>query len=106
MSLVPICKLDPMESAAMQLFGEVESVTEQTKQKAFELFERRGRMIGSENDDWLTAERQLIFTPPSELVETDKSIEVRVVAPGFSAEQLKITILPDPIFVEGKANEE
>jgi HSP20 family molecular chaperone IbpA len=106
MSLVSICKLDPMESAAMQLFGEVESVTEQTKQKAFELFERRGRMIGRATDDWLTAERQLIFAPPSELVETDKSIEVRVVAPGFSAEQLKVTILPDTIFVEGKANEE
>ena len=96
---VAINKINPTESMPLL---DVEYAFEQIKQRAFELFERRGRVPGYELDDWLDAERQFVFAPPSELVEGDSSFEIRTEAPGFSADQIKLSILADCIVIEGK----
>jgi HSP20 family molecular chaperone IbpA len=39
------------------------------------------------------------------LVEKEGSLEVRVAAPGFTADQLKVSVLPESIVVEGNSEE-
>jgi len=43
-----------------QTTKEVQGLTEQIRQRAYELYELRGRADGHELDDWLLAESQLI----------------------------------------------
>ena len=43
-----------------QITREVQPLTEQIRQRAYELYELRGRADGHELDDWLLAESQLI----------------------------------------------
>jgi|ERR1041385_314456 HSP20 family protein len=105
MSRVTICKVNPAEPTSVSFLQEVESIFDRIKQRAFELFEKRGGAVGNDMDDWLNAERQIVFAPPSELVEKEGSLEVRVAAPGFAADQLKVSVLPESIVVEGNAEE-
>jgi DUF2934 family protein len=46
-----------------QITREVQDSTEQIRQRAYELYELRGRDDGHELDDWLLAESQLIQKP-------------------------------------------
>jgi len=46
-----------------QITGEVQDLTEQVRQRAYELYELRGRGDGHQLDDWLLAESQLIQKP-------------------------------------------
>ena len=43
-----------------QITRDVQDLTEQIRQRAYELYELRGRADGHELDDWLLAESQLI----------------------------------------------
>ena len=43
-----------------QVTREVQDLTEQIRQRAYERYELRGRADGHELDDWLLAESQLI----------------------------------------------
>jgi Protein of unknown function (DUF2934) len=43
-----------------QITRDVQDLTEQVRQRAYELYELRGRADGHELDDWLLAESQLI----------------------------------------------
>jgi len=101
MSKVAVQKFSPADST---LSPRVTDIFEHIRQRAFDLFDQRGRTAGKDIDDWLNAEREMIFVPPSELVEEDMSIELRVAAPGFRADQLSVRASPGIIIVEGKAD--
>jgi|SRR5579872_1791207 len=101
MSKVAVHRISPAEPAwlrqRMDIFDEI-------RRGAFDLFEQRGRENGKDIDDWLNAEREIIFSPPSEMVEKEGSIELRVATPGFTAGELEIRTSPDSIIIEGKAD--
>jgi HSP20 family molecular chaperone IbpA len=101
MSKVAVDRVSPAEPGVwhqeMNIFDEI-------RRRAFDLFERRGRASGKDIDDWLNAEREIVFSPPSEMVEKDTSFELRVTAPEFTANELEIRVSPDSIVVEGKAD--
>lgn len=100
MSRVAVQQVSPAEPI---LLPGVANTYEHIRQKAFGLFEQRGRAAGNDLDDWLTAEREMIFVLPSELMEEEFNIELRVAAPGFRADQLTVRASPGIIVVEGKA---
>jgi HSP20 family protein len=100
MSKVAVDRISPAEPA---LLRQEMNIFDEIRRRAFGLFEQRGRENGKELDDWLNAERELIFSPSSEMVEKEGSIELRVAAPGFTAGELKIRTTPDSIIIEGKA---
>ncbi|MEO7145016.1 MAG: DUF2934 domain-containing protein [Bryobacteraceae bacterium] len=66
------------------------NILDQIRRKAFELFEQRGHATGKDIDDWLNAERDIIFVPVSEMVVRDSSVELRIAAPGFKADELEL----------------
>ncbi len=103
MTGISVQKVDLTEAKSALLLKDIETVFYKIKQRAFELFEQRGRAIGKELDDWLRAESQFVFAPPFELVEGKKSFEIHVAVPGFTSEQLQVSVLPDGIIVSGKA---
>lgn len=85
------------------LTNKLETMAERVRQRAYELFEHRGT-DGREIDDWLQAERDLIFAPESEMIEKDGKIEIRVAAPGFKPAETHVTVLPDAVIVAAESS--
>jgi len=76
---------------------------ERIRQRTYEIFQNRGT-DGRQVDDWLQAERDLIFAPESELVEKDGKYEIRIAAPGFRAAETNVTALPDAVIVSAQSS--
>jgi HSP20 family protein len=61
-------------------------------------------MPGSDLDDWLRAEREIVWSPPSELVEGEREVRLRIAAPGLEPKDIHITMLPRTIIVKGETS--
>jgi HSP20 family molecular chaperone IbpA len=72
------------------------------RQRAFQLFEEKGCQPGFELEDWLEAERQVLFCPPAELIETRNEVHIIAAVPGFEARALQVDVFPESITIEGK----
>ena len=48
------------------------------------------------------AENDLLIIPGSDLIETDGRYELEIALPGFDAEDVEITALPDALIVRAK----
>jgi HSP20 family molecular chaperone IbpA len=90
----------PKNEAAAPFFRRVNSLLDEIRQRAFSLFERRGFGDGRDTEDWLAAEREILWSPPVDLVESDGRFRLRVAVPGFQAKEITVTALPDAIVVE------
>jgi HSP20 family protein len=71
-------------------------------EKAFRLFQQRGRQASNELEDWVDAEHEVLCCPPSELAETKDEIRIRAAVPGFSSRTLRVDLLPNSIIIEGQ----
>ncbi len=80
-------------------FEEVGKAFDAIRTKAFELFDRRGRAVGFELEDWLAAERELFHVPDSEMAETDQEFRMTVNVPDFEATDLHVTVEAEQIVV-------
>jgi HSP20 family protein len=101
MPQVAIERLDEKHAADTSVVDEMKSLAERIRQRAFEIFERRGASHGSAVSDWLSAERDLFRIPESELVERDGKFEARVAASGIDPADVTVTALPDALIVKG-----
>jgi HSP20 family protein len=102
-SKVEIEKVDGKKAATASVLDEIKELAERVRERAFELFERRGRGNGFELEDWFNAERDLVRIPEAELIEKDGKFEVRMNAPGFDARDIKVTALPDALIVRAES---
>jgi HSP20 family protein len=103
MSQIAIEKVDEKKTPASSVQDEMKYLSERIRNRAFELFERRGAGDGLAIEDWLNAERDLFRVPESELIDRDGEFEARVSAPGFDPAQVHVTALPDALIVKGSA---
>jgi HSP20 family molecular chaperone IbpA len=56
-------------------------------------------------ENWLAAEREVLFCPPSELNESSSQIRIETVVPGIDARTLQVDVLPNSITIEGTIGE-
>jgi HSP20 family protein len=70
-------------------------------QRAFEIFQERGRVHGSDLDDWLRAESELFHPAHVAVAETDDALAVSAEVPGFHAEELDVSIEPQRLTISG-----
>ena len=103
MPSVSIQKVRKAEAAPTGILEPVYSLFEQVRRRAYELFEQRGYAAGGDRDDWLRAEQELLWSPLSEVLESDKEIQVRVAAPGMEANDLQVTATPEWVMVQGES---
>ena len=73
---------------------------------AYSLFEKRGQTEGKDIEDWLAAERELLWSPPAELTETKDEFRIRVAVPGFNEKTIEVTATPEAVFVKADASSE
>ena len=72
--------------------------------RAYEQFERRGRVPGHEIEDWEQAETELLIYPcRHDLRESAEAIILRAELPGpFTADQLKVSVEARRLMVSGE----
>ncbi len=103
MTQVAVEKVNGNKAGAASIFDEMKALEEQIRRRAFEIFEQRSAGAGFETEDWLNAERDLLRTPESELVEQDGRFEIQVSTPGFHAADVHVTALPDALIVKARS---
>jgi HSP20 family protein len=74
--------------------------------RAFEIFDGKGHAFGTDIDDWLQAERELVWKPAIELQEKDKEIHLQMAAPGIDPKDIDIEVTPEDILVKAETHHE
>jgi len=100
MSQVAVEKCKTPETIPHKLLGRIEAITDSIRQRAFDIFQSRGAANGSDVDDWLQAERDLVWSPASELVEDEKDLRARIALPGFDSQDIQVSATPDSLVIE------
>ena len=97
--MLPIKRVD-------SIVDELEGMHARIMRRAYEIFESSGRTNGHDLDDWLTAERELIWAPPIELEEGDHELTVKMSAPGFDSKEIAVEVTPEDLLVEAETHHE
>lgn len=106
MSQVAIKKVNDAGKASLPIFEEIAKRLEGVRQRAFDLFENRGRELGHDQEDWLKAEREVFSWPAAELAEKDGKYDIQIALPGFETKDVEVTTTPSEIVIHAEAKEE
>jgi len=104
MSQVAINKCKSPETTSQTFVEQLKAISESIRTQAFGIFQRRNGGNGSDLDDWLQAEREVVWSPASELVDNKKEFRARIALPGFDAKDIQVSALPDALVIQADAN--
>jgi HSP20 family molecular chaperone IbpA len=87
------------------IFDQIDRMWRRVAERAFQIFEERGKHHGHDLDDWLAAEHELLASMPIEIIEKADKLVVRAQIPGFSGENLRVTLEPEKLVIKGRPKE-
>jgi HSP20 family protein len=84
------------------LLARVQKLSEEISNRAYQIFEKKGRTSGHDLEDWFEAESQIL--PPFDLriTENPDSLTVHAEVPGFSARELSVSLEPWQLVISGE----
>ena len=82
---------------------DIAQMNERIMRRAREIFESRG---GSDLDNWLAAENEIVWRPAIELRETDTELLLSVAAPGVDPKDFDIEATPEDIVIKANVHHE
>ncbi len=90
-------KVQPGKAQSVQLveadvFDRMNETNGLIAQRAYEIYQSRGGRHGSDQDDWFTAEQQVLPRLAVEYHVTDSGMRLTAQVPGFDAKDLEVTI--------------
>jgi HSP20 family molecular chaperone IbpA len=103
MANIAVTKVKKNGADHLPLVGEMKTLVERIRQRAYDLFQCRHVTDGSALDDWLKAERELIWAPASDLVEKNGQFQLRIAVPGFDAKEIGVTAFSDALTVRAQS---
>lgn len=84
------------------IFDQVNEMYDSIARRAFEIFDGRGRQMGSDLDDWLRAESELYHPAHLNISETDQGFSVHAEVPGFKADELQVSVESRRLTIVGR----
>jgi HSP20 family protein len=75
-----------------KLFDEVKQITGRIRERAYAIFEERGRLFGREWSDWFQAEEEVLHPAYLTLFESPDSFTLQAEVPGFRADELEVSV--------------
>ena len=85
-----------------KIFDRMREMQDVISRRAFDLFEKGGRMFGRDLDDWFKAESELLHPVNINMEETDEGLKIEAEVPGFKAEELEVSVEPRRLTITGK----
>lgn len=89
-----------------KIFDRMREMQETISRRAFELFEKGGKIFGRDLDDWFKAESELLHPVNISIEDTDEGLKVEAEVPGFKAEDLEVSVEPYRLTIAGKREAE
>jgi HSP20 family protein len=84
------------------LFERAERIYDSVARRAFEIFESNGRDFGRDLENWLRAEAELLHPVHVDITEAEGSLAVKAEVPGFTANELEVSVEPTRLTISGK----
>ena len=91
----------PIFVEAEKLFEQMKEFSQSVARRAYEYFEARGREFGHDLEDWFRAESELMRRVPVDIKEADGQITVLAEVPGFAANEIKVSDVPQGLVISG-----
>ena len=93
----------PVKAAkAKNIFERMDRLYDTISRRAFELFEKDGRVDGHDLNHWLEAEREFLHPVHIRMEETDGEFVVHAELPGFTASDIEVNVEPRRVTITGK----
>lgn len=78
---------------------DIDSMRDRVTARAHQLFRERGGTLGRALDDWLSAERELVWRPAAELSERDDELCLELATAGVEGKDLDVRMTRDDVVV-------
>ena len=91
---------------AAEMASQMRDIVEAVASHAFEIFERNGRRLGRELEDWLQAEAELLHPVHLEISESDGTSTVKAEIPGFEEQEIMVSIDPHRVTIIARRDAE
>jgi HSP20 family protein len=88
------------------IFDQLNDLQDRITKRAFEIFDGNGHTFGKDLDDWLQAERELVWKPSIELDEKDNEFRLQIATPGVDPKDIDIEATPEYILVKAECHHE
>ncbi len=98
MSRIPVKTVNSARRVLNHLARLMKSVHAEIRQRAFQ----REDGEGHELENWLAAERDVIYSPPCILAESHDEIHIQAAVPLVNPKTLQVDIMPESITIEGR----
>lgn len=82
------------------LTQEFDDMREAVMRRAYEIFAGRPEHLAGPLDDWLAAEREMVWQPPLAVTENAEGYELEVAVPGLKAEDIEVHSTEEAILVK------
>lgn len=86
-------------------WSKIDKVMKQMEERAFQLFDERGREDGHDLEDWLRAEQELLAPVPITITEKNNEMRIHAEVPGFTAKEISLNVEPDALTLQGEHTE-
>lgn len=85
-----------------EFWSKVDEVIKQIEERAFQLFEERGREDGHDLEDWFKAEEELLIPIPVTITEKGDELHIHAEVPGFAAKEIAMNLEQNTLTLQGK----
>ena len=99
MAIVPVRKTE-------SIFDELHALQNKITKRAFEIFNNKGQEFGRDLENWLEAERELVWKPAIELEEKDNQFHLQIATPGVDPKDINIEVTPEYLLVKAEGQHE
>src|SRR5579863_4225259 len=94
--------LTPRFVEPQAIYNRMNELYDAISRRAFELFEGDGRIVGRDLDHWLKAESEVLHPAHVRIRESEDAITIDAEVPGFSANELQLSLEPRRLTISGK----
>jgi len=88
------------------VFDQIKQMQDRIMHRAYEIFERNGGTQGRDFENWMQAERELLWKPNFELSEKDGKFLLEAAVPGVEAKDIDIEVTPEDIILNAETKHE
>jgi HSP20 family molecular chaperone IbpA len=89
---------------AETIIDEIEDMYDRITQRAYEIFLERGGTCTLDLDDWLTAERELLWKPDVHVEDTNQHIVVTIRLGVVHPPDVRLTVSPQAMLLQADAS--
>ena len=88
------------------VWDQLQKMEDRIMRRAYEIFHGTGSVIGNDLDNWLSAERELIWKPAIELKEENNQFQLKIAVAGVDPKELTVEVTSEGLLVKGETKTE